>query len=246
MMADAMTNDLPSPAQSSLFLDFDGTLVDIAPTPNGIAVPSDLGALLEALGTVLEGRLALVSGRAIASIEAHLPAFRGTIVGGHGAEIRGRDGTLKRLAGTEVDVAGMHAWAIESEAVFSGTRAELKRTGAAMHFRQAPHHEEALRAAAQRYQEVHPDLAIQEAHMTVELRPKSANKADAVAALMQVAPFKDHRPIFAGDDLTDVPAMQLCRAAGGAAISVNGIDPLADIHLSAPADVRRLLQDWIA
>ena len=245
-MATATTTALPPPNQTSLFLDFDGTLVDIAPTPDGITVPAELVALLAALDTALNGRIALVSGRAIASIEMHLPQFTGTIVGGHGAEMRGRDGKIVRLAGSEEDVADMHEWANEAEAQFPGTRAELKRTGAAVHFRQAPRHEEALYSAAESYADPNPDIELQEAHMTVELRPTLANKADSVAALMKLDLFKGTRPVFAGDDVTDVPAMDHCRTAGGVAISVSGIAASADIHLDGPKDVRRLLQEWIA
>lgn len=244
-MASATTIALPPPSQSALFLDFDGTLVDIAPTPDGIMVPEELITLLAALDTALKGRIALVSGRAIASIEAHLPLFSGPIVGGHGAEMRTRDGQVVRLAGSDDNVADMHEWATKAEEAFPGTRAELKRTGAAVHFRQAPHHENALYAAAERYAEPNPDIALQEAHMTVELRPTTANKADAVAALMRLDLFRGKRPVFAGDDVTDVPAMAFCRAAGGVAISVNGINRDADIHRDSPQDVRALFKEWI-
>lgn len=236
---------LPAPSQACLFLDFDGTLVDIASTPDGITIPDDLERLLAALETALGGRLALVSGRAIASVKGHLPGFNGIIVGGHGAEMRARDGTLSRLAGTDADVAGAHDWATKAEATFKGARAELKQTGAALHFRQAPQHEDALRASAHTYLKSHPNLALQEAHMTVELRPKDANKASAVEALLASDLFKGHSPVFAGDDLTDIPAMALCREKGGVAISVNDIYQEGELQLASPLDVRRLLKDWI-
>ncbi|ABD54979.1 trehalose-phosphatase [Jannaschia sp. CCS1] len=244
-MPDTPSSNLPAPARASLFLDFDGTLVDIAPTPDGITVPDDLADLLAMLDTALGGRLALVSGRAIASLEQHLPTFQGIIVGGHGAEMRGRDGRIERLAGADSGIADLHFWATGIEGDLAGVRAELKRTGAALHFRQAPQHEDALHAAAQTYLATHPDLALQMAHMTVELRPKDANKASAVATLMHSPPFVGHPPIFAGDDATDIPAMDHCQTAGGQAISVGGIHAAADIHLAAPQDVRRLLKDWI-
>lgn len=245
-----MTSDdnqiaLPELASVSLFLDFDGTLVDIAPTPDGIAVPEGLGKLLNDLDIALKGRLALVSGRAIASIERHLPTFQGVIVGGHGAETRARDGAVQRLAGIDRDIDVLHEWATRKEDAFDGVRAELKATGAALHFRQAPRHEQALRAAAERYVAAHPGLAAQEAHMTVEVRPENADKASAVRTLMRTEPFAGHIPIFAGDDKTDIPAMAFCRDACGVTISVNGIYSAADIHLAAPRDVCLLLQNWI-
>lgn len=244
-MSDTIAPGLPDPADASLFLDFDGTLIDIAPTPDGIIVPDDLIDLLDALDTALQGRLALVSGRAIASLEQHLPTFRGVIVGGHGAEMRSRGGQVDRLAGTDDGVTRVHAWATQIEADLSGLRAEYKRTGAALHYRQTPHHEAALRASAQHYLSAHSGFVLQEAHMTVELRPTDANKANAVDRLMQTEPFANHVPIFAGDDATDIPAMDYCRAADGIAISVKGICPDADIHVATPSALRRLLTDWI-
>ncbi len=236
---------LPAPGEACLFLDFDGTLVDIAPTPNGIYVPEQLIALLDALDRALEGRLALVSGREIASIETHLPSFSGIVVGGHGAERRDKGGRVVRLAGCDEDIGRAHDWARQVEADHPDIRAELKRTGAAIHFRQTPHLEAAVRASAMTYLERCEDMALQEAHMTIEVRPKAANKASAVEALMQQEPFAGHRPIFAGDDQTDISAMDVCRDAGGIAISVNAIHPGADIQLASPRAVRALLQEWI-
>ncbi len=236
---------LPATSEACLFLDFDGTLVDIAPTPDEIDVPQQLISLLDGLDRTLEGRLALVSGRAIASIETHLPSFSGIVVGGHGAERRDKGGRVVRLAGCDEDIGRAHDWARQVQADHPDIRAELKRTGAAIHFRQATHLEAAARAAAMTYLETCEDMALQEAHMTIEVRPKAANKARAVEALMQREPFAGHRPIFAGDDQTDIPAMDFCRAADGIAISVNAIHPGADIQMASPRAVRALLQEWI-
>ena len=51
------------PKSWALFLDIDGTLLDIAETPDAIAVPPSLPANLDALSKKLGGALALVTGR---------------------------------------------------------------------------------------------------------------------------------------------------------------------------------------
>ncbi|HUO53489.1 MAG TPA: trehalose-phosphatase [Rhodoblastus sp.] len=72
----------------ALFLDFDGTLVDIAPTPDAALAPPGLPELLRRLSNSLGGALAVVSGRGIADIDHRLQPFRGRAAGVHGAEIR--------------------------------------------------------------------------------------------------------------------------------------------------------------
>lgn len=236
---------LPVPRRACLFLDFDGTLVNIAPTPDGVVVPTDLTALLDDLCDALGGRIALVSGRGVGSIETHLPAFAGIVIGGHGAEMRDQNGKMVRLAGCDTDTAGVHDWARQVGLKYPGVGVELKRTGAAIHFRQAPEWELSVRRAAEVFADETTGLAVQESHMAIELRPKCANKASAIEALMRANPFAGYRPIFAGDDQTDRPAMDFCQAAGGIAISVNGIHPTADIQLGSPRAVRALLRDWL-
>src|SRR3546814_5187162 len=56
----------------ALFLDFDGTLVDIAETPDAILVPDDLARRLEGLAARIDGRLALITGRSLVDIGGHL------------------------------------------------------------------------------------------------------------------------------------------------------------------------------
>ena len=240
------TSRLPDPSTASLFLDFDGTLVDIAPTPDSIIVPADLPDLLHMLSERLEGRLALVSGRAIASLERHLPAFQGLIVGGHGAELRAPGGAVRRLAGSARVVAAAQEWATCAAEGRHGVLVELKQTGAAVHFRQGPKEGPAILAQAREFVAGQSELAVQEAHLSVELRPKGATKDRAVRTLMQEPAFRDTRPVFAGDDKTDVPAMGYCQDNNGIAISLGGAMERADIAVGSPASLRVLLEDWIA
>src|SRR4030095_10069261 len=82
----------------ALFLDFDGTLVDIAPQPEAVVVPSELVATLTALNKYLGGALALISGRPIEQIDAFLHPLRLPAAVVHGAERRSADGHMKLLS----------------------------------------------------------------------------------------------------------------------------------------------------
>ena len=60
----------------SLFLDFDGTLVDLAETPDTVVVVPGLVEALATLRDKLGGRLAIVSGRPIEQIDAMLAPLK--------------------------------------------------------------------------------------------------------------------------------------------------------------------------
>src|SRR5690349_1019700 len=75
--------------EMALFLDVDGTLVDIAPTPDVVVVPSGLPAILRGVENALGGALAIVSGRPLEDIDRLLaPMIAATAAGIHGGEIR--------------------------------------------------------------------------------------------------------------------------------------------------------------
>ena len=133
--------DLLARGPLALFLDFDGTLVDIAPTPDAIAVPPRLGELLAELSDRLGKRLALVSGRAINNLEQHCGPLRVTCAGSHGAELRAADGSPLGAAALPLPAA-----AIADVARFAadhGVSFEAKAHGAALHSRADPEREEA-------------------------------------------------------------------------------------------------------
>src|SRR5687768_14184814 len=122
---------------AALFLDFDGTLVELAEAPDAIRVPGGLHPLLERLASRLDGRLALVSGRAIADLDRHLPITGIAVSGSHGLELRLAGGACRPLAAPQ----GLAA-ARDSVLAFAerepGLLVEQKPAGIALHYRQAP------------------------------------------------------------------------------------------------------------
>ena len=223
-------SDSPPPALSrlapaALFLDFDGTLVELADAPGAIAVPSGLKPLLDRLAERLEGRLAIVSGRAIDDLQGHLGGSAALLSGSHGAELLYADGR-------RVPVSVPPGLAAAREAVrrfaagADGLLVEDKPAGIALHYRLAPEREEAvgefIEALAER-----SGLALQRGKMVAELRPVGTDKGAALRRLMAEPPFAGARPVFVGDDLTDEHAFEAAAALGGEGVLVGPPRPTA-------------------
>ncbi len=224
-------------ADWALFLDLDGTLIDIAPTPDAVIVPPGLPPALARLSSRLGGALAIVSGRARETVDRLLAPLRPPGGFGHGAELRGAaggplcDDAMPRIPADWVD--RLAAFAAGRPALLL----ERKPHGVALHFRAAPDQGEAVRRAMEGLVAEQPAaFAVLPAHMAFEIRPRAANKARAVTALMQAPPFRGRRPVFVGDDVTDEDGMAAARRLGGFGLHV-GRD-----FTGGPAQVRR----WLA
>ncbi|WP_090159846.1 trehalose-phosphatase [Loktanella sp. DSM 29012] len=226
-----------------LFLDFDGTLVDLAPTPDAIHVPDDLPTLLAGLHDRTQGRLAIVSGREVAQIAHFLPTFPGAIYGAHGAESRVEGVDRPHPLAGSATVAAVQAAAADLVATDPALLLERKKTGAVVHYRAAPTKGSAVRAALSDMIAGHPDLVLHASKMAWEIRPADASKAGAVQALMDGQP-DDVRPVVIGDDTTDEEAMEVAQTMNGICIRVGEGDTIAPHRLDAPSDVHALLRRW--
>ena len=223
----APTNQPPveSLRDASLFLDFDGTLVDIAATPDAIVVTAELRHLLEKLQQQLDGRVAIITGRAAASVEQLFQPVRILVGGSHGLEIPGDEQDPLRPDGLDLIVAELR----EVERRFPGVLVEEKPLGVALHYRQAPGAEQACRAATQRAAE-RSGLEVQAGKMVFELKPAIGNKGVALRALMARPPFHGTRPIFLGDDLTDEAGFAAARELGGAGVLIGAPRATAAVY----------------
>ncbi len=221
----------------ALFLDLDGTLIDLAPAPDAVHVPSALIEDLSLLRQRLSGALAVVTGRARETADRLLAPL--TLPGGfgHGAELR--DATGRDLASGSID-AMPPSWIeriAHDTADWHGVLLETKPHGLALHYRAAPQYRDVAHAALRDLIAGHEDrFAVLPAHMAFEIRPRGATKARAVDLLMRDAPFSGRRPVFVGDDVTDEDGMAAARRLGGFGLHV-GRD-----FTAGPAQVRA----WIA
>lgn len=242
---DAIVSCLPAPSGAAVFLDFDGTLVDLAARPDAIVVPPGLAGLLADLGAAVSGALALVSGRAIDDIAAHLPGFAGTVSGGHGAELRIGGAITRHPAAASDELGAALAIARGAFAPGDGILIEEKPTGLVLHYRQAPQMAGAARDLALRLAERFPVFEHHASKMAEELRPRGIGKDRAVAGMLDRAPFAGRVPVVFGDDATDEPAMALAQDRGGIAIKVGEGRSRARLRAEDPATVLRVLENWI-
>jgi trehalose 6-phosphate phosphatase len=205
-------------AGAALFLDFDGTLIELAETPDAIEVAPQLPQLLDRLRRRLGGRLAIVSGRSVADLERYVPVPDIPFSGSHGLELRLGDGTRLALHAPRglTDIRErVRRFAEEHD----GLLVEEKPAGVALHYRRTP----AVEGPVAEFMEQlarEAALVVQRGNMVVELRPPGADKGDAVRALMREEPFTGGRPIFLGDDLTDEDAFEAVVAMGGVGVLV--------------------------
>lgn len=221
--------DSPPPpellAEASLFLDFDGTLVEIAERPDAVVVDRALVELLARLADRLDGRLALVSGRPAGEVRVLLPGTRATVVGSHGMEFVHADGRTHRADRPEALAEVLAAFTAHAEGR-PGLLVEDKPLGVALHYRMAPKEEDAVRALASELAARHA-LHLQSGKMLVELRAPGGDKGSAIAALMTEPKLASGRPLFMGDDETDEPAFAAAAERGGAGILVGPPRPSA-------------------
>lgn len=212
----------------ALFLDVDGTIVEIADTPQDVQASEGLKALVSSLAVRSQGALALVSGRTLADLDALFAPFRFCAAGVHGAERREPNGCLVRpdMDSRVLDRA-RHVLRKLAEGQ-PDLLLEDKTFGLALHYRRAPH----LRTFAGTVIRsvlgaLGPAFTLQEGHCVYEIRPSLCNKATAIAAFMAQAPFRGRRALFIGDDLTDEDAFEYINAHGGMSIRVGTRSPSA-------------------
>lgn len=223
MPNEATAKDLTTPPialleGAALFLDFDGTLVELAETPDAIMVPPGLPPLLRRLSKRLGGRIGIISGRAVADLENHLDCSDIAVSGSHGLELRLRDGSQVPLV-APVDLKEVKAAVRRFAEGQEGLLVEEKPRSVALHYRKAPGEERRVEDFMGRLARKF-GLSLQPGKMVFELRPKGADKGDAIRAFMAEPEFAGARPLFMGDDLTDEHGFEAVKEMGGGGILV--------------------------
>lgn len=232
----------PAPANDwALFLDVDGSLLDFADAPDAVTVPHSLRDTLSMLARRLEGAVALVSGRTLASIDALFAPLQLPTSGLHGVEQRSNE----RNVPAPPPPQALHAIREEAGQIalaYPGALIEDKGVALGLHWRAAPQAADALRAFADVALPRLPGYCLQHGDSVVELRPASSDKGTAILSLLEEAPFRGRLPVFIGDDLTDESGFAVVNARGGLSVLVGRREPSAAHYgLADPAAVRRWL-----
>lgn len=237
--------DLPAPPETgadlgwALFLDVDGTLLDIACHPDDVRVDPRLHDDLARLHANLGGALALLSGRTLSQLDTLFDWNHRVAAGLHGAELRTPDGS-ERITGDAAAFTQVRSHAARLVAATQGVILEDKRLALALHYRHAPAARDAAERIAQALlQDAGDHYALQRGDHVFEVKPAGVDKGRALAALMRNAPFCGRTPWMLGDDLTDEDAFRHVNASGGISVIVGSRRPTeARYALDDPAAVR--------
>ncbi|KAA2237334.1 trehalose-phosphatase [Salinarimonas soli] len=229
----------------ALFLDFDGTLVEIVGRPDAVAVDPSLPGILTRLRERLGGALALVSGRPVATLDGFLDPFSGDAAGLHGVE--------HRIGGHFFPCDPQAHPALrrgvdrlrDAVAGWPGVLVEDKGCSVALHWRLAPGH---AAEAHRLMQELAGDLGgsyrLQGGKAVAEILPAFAGKGPIIERFMQEPPYRGRRPVFIGDDLTDENGFAVVNHLGGLSVRIGGGESIAAVHLPDPTSLRAALARW--
>ena len=241
------------PEELVFFLDLDGTLLDLAPTPDGVKVEPDLQKNLQRLFERNHGALAIVTGRSVAFVEALFPGHEFAVAGLHGAELK-LNGQAEACNGSAVatdreDRRSYLAARADAKAAalrLSGVIFEDKGRAFALHYRRAQHHAGAvLEIMKQAVVTAGTAYSLQAGKFVYEVKPGGSTKATAVNFFMECPAFKGRLAVAAGDDLTDEAMFAEINSRGGASIRVghltNGNKTCASMVIGSPA----LFRNWI-
>lgn len=231
------------PSTFAIFLDFDGTLVDLAPRPDAVQVSPTLRTLVASLSEAAGGALAIITGREITVIDAFLSPLTLPVAGLHGAERRGSDGRIDRLAPDRPALDTMRVPLAAFASQHQGVFLEDKGMCLALHTRPRPELMPAAEAVAATAVAAFTDgFEILLGKQVVEIRPRGIDKGMALDAFLADAPFRGRRPIFVGDDRTDEPGFAAAEAAGGFGIKIGPGETGARYRLGSV----NALHGWLA
>ncbi|HEY7979102.1 MAG TPA: trehalose-phosphatase [Rhizomicrobium sp.] len=210
----------PNPGWA-LFLDIDGTLLDIAPTPDEVHVPESLTQTLLQASAWLGGALAVVSGRPFAQIDRLLSPLRLPGGAGHGAAMRLPDGKMETAGDTYVVPREWRTLLRNAVQQWPGVVVEEKPHGVTVHYRAAPDRKDDVTELVTKLTTRDPDsFEALPARMACEIRHRALTKAVIVRSLMRHKPFKGRIPVFVGDDVTDHDGFRAAEEKGGIALDV--------------------------
>jgi trehalose 6-phosphate phosphatase len=239
------TESLVTGDECALFLDFDGTLVDIAERPDEVVVEPGLPEVLVRLQERLGGALAIISGRPIAFLDGRFRPRHFDAAGLHGLEHR----IAGQLFLCDPDDHPLLRDMVERlEQIVSdkpGVLIEDKGCSVAIHWRLAPQEKDfALATAHAAVEALGSDYRVQHGKAVAEILPSAAGKGKVIERFLHHSPYQGRRPIFIGDDLTDENGFKAVNALGGLSVRIGAGETVARERLGSPSDLRKSLTEW--
>jgi trehalose 6-phosphate phosphatase len=223
----------------ALFLDLDGTLLDIAETPGEVTVPVGLLANLEQIEKWLGGALAIVSGRELAELQTLLAPLDLFLAAEHGAILHTPDCRLPRIVSARPVPQHLLDEIRSGCAQWPGVLVEIKSYGIAVHYRNALERRGNIEVLLSEVAGRDASYTIVPGRMVFELRHRDVNKGRAVDQLMQCPAFVDRVPVFVGDDVTDEDGIRQVEILGGLGLRVH------EAFDGTPDNVRHWLKQFV-
>lgn len=238
---------LPFSRNWALFLDIDGTILELAETPGQVVIPAGLHELVRNLDTVTGRALALISGRSLGDIDALFGIPGLAAAGLHGVECRTGDGVVHVQSVDESVIQNFRARLRTCTERYPGLVLEDKKYSLAVHFRRAAHLQAEVEQILRETIAGHDSaFHILRGKMIAEIKPRGPDKGFAIRRFMQSPPFRDRVPVFIGDDITDEDGFLTTNELKGVAIKVGCGDlSSAPWCLERPVDVIKWLEAYL-
>ena len=235
----------PWPIEPAVFLDLDGTLMEIAPSPDAVAPTARLQALLGRLPAAVGNAVAIVSGRPVAEVDRLLVPYRLAAAGIHGLERRSATGEVERMTVQTDWIQGALKCMESFVASHPGLILENKGVSLALHYRRRPELENTVQDFVAGL-DLPADVEALRGRKVVEVKSRGMNKGEAIRAFMSEPPFMGRIPVFAGDDVTDESGFRMVNELGGVSVKVGDGSTVANWRLSGVSDVLDWLSDAIS
>ncbi|TBR08074.1 MAG: trehalose-phosphatase [Rugosibacter sp.] len=240
-----MTNAPPKPsADWAYFLDVDGTLIDLAPTPEEVFVDRDLLWLIENAHSLCNGAVALVSGRSLVDLDSRLGMPLLPMAGLHGLEWRNTTtGRIQRRVVPANNIQEIRGKLLLLQQRYPQLIVEDKGETLALHYRKVPRLGGYLHRLIQKLVNMTDNnLQVQPGKRVIEIKPKGYDKGSAIETFMATPPFAGRTPVFIGDDLTDEHGFDVINRLGGISIKVGRGKTQALFHLPSVEAVHEWLE----
>lgn len=233
--------------KTALCLDFDGTLVDIAPRPEAITVADHLPALLSALREQFDDRVAIVTGRTHADLSRYLDVTAFSVASSHGAEFSAAGSSDVQSLIDPTDLDPLRAKIADAIQSYADVYLEDKGTAIAVHTRPNPSTHDPLLKQMHALAEHDETVHVGGGKGIVELRIASENKGTAIKRLTELVGWQGAQPVMMGDDTTDNDGMAVAKTLGGFGIQVgdgpNGTKlSHAALSLASVSQAHKMLQ----
>ena len=227
----------------AIFLDFDGTLVDIVDRPNAVRTDPSILRRIENISKRVDRALAVVSGRQIVIIDEFLHPLKLPVAGVHGFERRDSLGRLHQPQANASVLAEAASAVTEAMGTEPGIIIEIKSGAVALHFRLRPDLERRCREITEDLTRDRPDLALLRGKMVFEIKHSGPDKGTVIKAFLDEPPFAGRIPIFAGDDVTDEAGFAVVNSLGGISIKIGADQTMASYRAADIDEFRSWLDD---